>query len=115
MNPYLNAVVAAAYIWGVQALIYFISPPPDTGDTVLTAVVAISLLVFSVALMGYLFFYQPVALMLDNKKKEAGAFFLKMLGTFGAILIASILAFSFFPDIPQFRGTAETPATNTSN
>ncbi len=92
-NPFLNAGIAAAYVWGVVLLIQFISSfRANTPDTLLDSVSALSLLVFSAALMGFLFFYRPVTLMLEDKKEEAAAYFLKTLGTFGAILLAVIVA-----------------------
>lgn len=96
LNPFFNAGIAAAYVWGVEILIHFLSPPPNTPDTFLTSIIAISLLVFSVALMGFLFFYHPVALMLENKKEEAVSYFLKTLGAFGAIVFVVIVVVSLF-------------------
>ena len=87
LNPFAHAIIAVGYIWGVASLLQVISPPPDTPDTWLTPVVALSLLVFSVALMGFLFFYRPVVLLLENKKEEAVSFFLQTLGSFGIITI----------------------------
>jgi hypothetical protein len=96
LNPFANAIIAAAYIWGVVSLIQLISPGPDTPDTWLTPIMALSLLVFSVALMGFLFFYRPVVLLLENKKEEASSFFLKTLGTFGVITVVVITSLVFF-------------------
>lgn len=90
LNPFTNALLAAGYIWTVVSFMHMISPPPDTPDTWLTPIVALSLLVFSVALMGFLFFYRPVVLLLEDKKEEAVRYFLKTLGTFGAITVAVI-------------------------
>ena len=85
LNPYGNAIVAAGYIWGVVSLIQLISPPPDTPDTFLTPILALSVLVFSVATMSFIFFYRPVVLLLEHKKDAAVTFFLKTLVTFGAL------------------------------
>lgn len=96
LNPYLNAIIAAGYIWGVVSLIQFISPGPDTPDTWLTPIMALSFLVFSVAFMGFVFFYRPVVLLLENRKDEAVSFFLKTLGMFGVITFAIIASLTIF-------------------
>jgi hypothetical protein len=93
LNPFANAIIAASYIWGVTSFIQLISPPPNTPDTWLTPIMVLSLLVFSVALMGFLFFYRPVILLLENKKEAAVTHFLKTLGTFGVLtLVVVVLA-----------------------
>lgn len=92
-NPYLNGAAATGYIGLVsllfQLLQFFGANKPD--NTVLAPVLALSFLVFSVALMAYLFFYRPVSLLLENKKEEAVTFFLKTLATFGVITIGVFL------------------------
>jgi hypothetical protein len=91
-NPYLNAIGAAAYIWGVGFLIHYISYlHHDTPDNLTGSIAAISLLVFSAAVMGFLFFYRPAVLLMENKRDEAVFFFLKTLGTFGAITLLVVL------------------------
>ncbi len=91
-NPYLNAIGAAAYIWAVGFLIHHIaSLHHDTPDNVVGSISAISLVVFSAAVMGFLFFYRPVMLLIENKKGEAVTFFLKTLGTFGIVTLLVIL------------------------
>jgi Na+-transporting methylmalonyl-CoA/oxaloacetate decarboxylase gamma subunit len=52
----------------------------------------LSLLVFSVAVMGFLFFYRPAVLLIENKKKEAVDYFFKTLGAFGAITAIVVAA-----------------------
>jgi hypothetical protein len=92
-NPYLNAVAATAYIGAVVLFLHYItSIRHDTPDSVLDGLGFISLVVLSAAFMAYLFFYQPVSLLLENKKREAVSFFLKTLGTFGVITVI-VLAF----------------------
>lgn len=91
-NPYLNAIGAAAYIWGVGFLINHIaSLHHDTPDNLTGSIAAISLMVFSAAVMAFLFFYRPVALLVESKKDEAVFFFLKTLGTFGFITLLVVL------------------------
>jgi hypothetical protein len=91
-NPYLNAIGVAAYIWGVGFLIHYIgSLHHDTPDNLTGSIAALSLLVFSAAVMGFLFFYRPTVLLVEDKRDEAVFFFLKTLGTFGAITLLVIL------------------------
>lgn len=87
-NPYLNAAGAAGYIGAVVLFMHFIqSLRHDTPDTLLDGMGAISLLVFSAAIMALLFFYQPVLKLIDNKRAEALSYFLKTLAMFGVITI----------------------------
>lgn len=90
-NPYLNGVGAAAYIWLLVLLITHIaSLHHDTPDNVVGSVAAISLFTFSAATMGFLFFYRPVMLLIEQKKGEAITYFLKTLFTFGALGLIAI-------------------------
>jgi NADH:ubiquinone oxidoreductase subunit 6 (subunit J) len=87
-NPFLSAVGAVIYIWGITLLFHFLQAVRgDTPDSFIDPIGALSLLVFSVALMAFLFFYQPVMLLIDNKKKEAVTYFLKTLAAFGVITL----------------------------
>ena len=91
-NPYLNAIGATAYISVVGLFIRYISAlHHDTPDTLHDSIAAISLFVFSAAVMAFLFFYRPVVLLIENKREEAFSFFLKMLATFGVITLIVLL------------------------
>jgi hypothetical protein len=91
-NPYIHALGAATYILGVVLLISHISRlHHDTPDNIVGSLAALSLFVFSAAVMAFLFFYRPVALLIEGKKEEAMTFFLKTLGTFGLIALLTIL------------------------
>lgn len=59
----------------------------DTPDTLLDSMGVLSLFVLSAAVMAFLFFYQPVSLLIENKKTEAVSYFLKTLGTFGVVTV----------------------------
>ncbi len=90
-NPYINALGAAAYVWAIGFLFQYIgSIRHDTPDRLTDPIMALSLLVFSAAVMGFLFFYRPVVLLIENKKEQAISFFLKTLVTFGAITLVVI-------------------------
>lgn len=91
-NPYLNAVTASAYIWGIGLLIRHIaSLHHDSPDNLTGSVAFISMVVFSAAVMGFLFFYRPTMLLIENKRREAFLFFVKTLATFGLITILFVL------------------------
>lgn len=80
--------MAAAYIGGLVQLMHYISSfRRDTPDTLIDGVGALSLFVFSAAVMGFLFFYRPATLLVEGRRPEALSYFLKMLATFGAITL----------------------------
>ena len=95
-NPYHNALLAAAYIVFIVLLIsYGPALVRDKPDTILAPMAMLSLLVFSVAFMGYIFFFQPVLMYLDGQKREAVEFFTKTLVTFAVITgIVILVAFT---------------------
>lgn len=96
-NPFLNAVVAALYIVAVVLIINMFSTVLEgTEDTILAPMTMLSLLVLSVAIMGFLFAVEPLRLFLDNKRGEAVTFFLKTVGTFACFVIVfiSLLVYS---------------------
>lgn len=95
-NPYLNALFAGLYIVFIVCLITygptFVREKPDT---ILAPMAMLSLLVLSVAFMGYIFFFQPVLMYMEGQKREAMEFFMKTLLTFAAITsIVVIIAFT---------------------
>lgn len=94
-SPILHAVGAIIYIGVIVRLMEFIqSLFSDTPDTVLVGMGMLSLFVFSAAVMAFLFFYQPVVLLSENKKKEALSYFLKTLGAFGVITVCVFILIS---------------------
>ena len=95
-NPYINALLAAAYIVFVVLLItYGPAYVRDKPDTILAPMAMLSLLVFSVALMGYLFFLQPVVMYLEGQKREAVELFTNTLAAFAVITgIVLVIAFT---------------------
>ncbi|MDB4991898.1 MAG: hypothetical protein JWL75_143 [Parcubacteria group bacterium] len=87
-NPFLNAAAAALYIGAVALFMHFItSIRHDTPDTLLDSIGLLSLVVFSAAVMAFLFFYQPIVKLVENKRAEAVSYFLKTLGVFGVITL----------------------------
>lgn len=84
-NPIVNGFSASAYIFLVVSLLNWASEAASGPDTFGTPMAFISLFTFSAAMMGYIFFYQPIQLYLDGKKKVAASLFLQTLGVFGGI------------------------------
>lgn len=85
-NPFVNAVLAALYIVLIVSIMFRIDPD-GREETILMPIVMLSLFVLSAAVMGYLFVYEPLRLHLDNQRKEAVSFFLKMVLTFAGFVI----------------------------
>jgi hypothetical protein len=48
------------------------------------------MLTLSAAVMAYLFFYQPLLLVIDGKKKEAVSLFVRTIGIFAAITVVIV-------------------------
>ncbi len=85
-NPYINAGAAAAYIAGLTAFMSLFAAP-DTPDSLLAPVLALSLFTLSAAVMGYLFVYQPLLLILDGKRQEGARLFLHTIGFFALVIV----------------------------
>lgn len=95
-NPFLNALAAAGYIWCVALFFLYMSlTQSDKPDSFAAPVGALSLLVFSVALMAFLFFYHPAVLLMENKRKEAVTYFFKTLFSFGVLAVAAFVLIFF--------------------
>ncbi|MBM3272305.1 hypothetical protein FJY94_03470 [Candidatus Kaiserbacteria bacterium] len=91
-NPFTSAVCAEAYIWAVALFFrYMEATHADKPDTWLAPVAMLSLLVFSVALMGFLFFYRPAVFLAEGKREEAVSHFFKTLGVFGVMTLVVVV------------------------
>jgi hypothetical protein len=97
-NPIVNALSASAYIVvGVTVMTFVTQSLKNKPDTFFAPIVFLSLLTLSVAVMAYLFFYQPLLMFMDGKKKEAVNLFVKTVGIFAVITaVVLILLFSGF-------------------
>ena len=95
-NPIINAFSASAYIILCVTVMSFVSQNlRNKPDTFFAPIVFLSLLTLSVAVMAFLFFYQPLMLFIEGKKKEAVSLFVKTVGIFAAItMVALILLFT---------------------
>jgi len=70
-------------------------PLRNKPDTFFAPITMLFVLTLSVAVMAYLFFYQPLLLFIEGKKKEAVDLFVKTVGIFAAITaVVLILLFS---------------------
>ncbi|KKP65430.1 MAG: hypothetical protein UR61_C0024G0005 [candidate division WS6 bacterium GW2011_GWE1_34_7] len=95
-NPFYNAFAAILYIVAVVFTVNLIDELETNeglGQYVMPILV-ISILTLSVAVMGYIFFFQPLKLFLDGKKEQAISFFLKTVGTFAIIIFCIIIGYS---------------------
>lgn len=97
-NPYLHALAASLYIIGLVLLVgNVIEPVMSAKENILMPMMMLSLLVLSVSVMGYLFFYKPILLFIEGDKRGAVKFFLSTVASFAlltGLLIAVALYFS---------------------
>lgn len=95
-NPIINALGAAGYIAIIVAVFTFISQTQrNKPDTVLAPAIVMSLLTLSAAVMAYIFFYQPLQLFIEGKKKKATDLFIQTVGVFAIFtVIVLVLLFS---------------------
>jgi hypothetical protein len=95
-KPLYNAAAAITYIVLVVSFIRFLGifagGKPD--NTFLAPIGALSLLVTSVSFMAFVFFYQPLLLLIAGEQKQALHLFLKTVAIFAAftaVVFISIL------------------------
>ena len=95
-NPIINGLSASAYIIFIVTVMTFVTQPlKNKPDTFFAPITFLSVLTLSVAVMAFLFFYQPMLLVIEGKKKEAVNLFAKAVGIFAAITaVILILLFS---------------------
>ena len=96
-KPFLNASAAALYIVAIVLVINTFSRLSIPDNTILDPIVMLSLLVLSVAIMGFLFAYEPLRLYLEGQKQEAMLFFAKTVGTFACFAIFFIVVLLYLP------------------
>ncbi len=95
-NPIINAFSASVYIILVVSVMTFVTQPlKNKPDTFFAPIAMLFMLTLSVAVMAYLFFYQPLMLFIKGKKKEAVDLFIKTVAIFAIFtLITLFLLFS---------------------
>jgi hypothetical protein len=97
-KPFLHALGAALYI----ALIVSIMQSTQSITSMLPQksifipMTMLGLLVLSVAIMGFLFFSEPIYLYIENRKKEAINFFAKTVGFFSCFVILFVILLFLF-------------------
>lgn len=93
-NPFYNALFAIAYIIVLITLVFF-APSVVMGqkESIFIPMGMLGLLVLSVALMAYLFFYQPVLMLIEGEREKAVKLFLQTVGIF-AVATAMVLLIS---------------------
>ncbi len=90
-RPFVNALAAAGYICLVAVFFHFMQDIPDSEFGVMAPVIALSLLTFSATLMGYLFLFHPVRLLIEHKPREAGTFLASTLTAFLLIVVSIVV------------------------
>lgn len=100
-NPAHNALLAIGYIVGIVGLGFLTSLfTPDIEGSIFMPMGMLSLLVLSVAVMAYLFFYRPIVMLLDGEREKAVTFFLKTVGIFA---VATALVFIVATVVPGVK------------
>jgi len=91
-NPIINAISASGYILIIVTIMHLLTQPlKNKPDTFFAPVVFLSILTLSVTVMAFLFFYQPLQLFIEGKKKEAITLFSKTTGIFAIITAVSLI------------------------
>lgn len=93
---FYNPIIAAGYIALVVSSVNLIAGmphPPE--DNIFIPMAMLALLVLSVALMAFLFFYEPVLLLIEGKRTEAVKIFFGTLAIF-AVIAVIFLALAIF-------------------
>lgn len=93
LRGFLSAAGAVLYIFGI-ATIFFNETLFSNGPLFLGPVLVLMLLVFSVAVMGVLFFLGPIWLYLENRKTDALKLLAWIFGWFFlfAVLVSLVVA-----------------------
>lgn len=90
-NPVVNALGASVYIILVVSVMTVVTQPlRHKPDTFFAPVMVLFVLTLSVAVMAFLFFYQPLLLVIDGRKKDAVNLFVQTVGIF-ALITALVL------------------------
>ncbi len=95
ITPLRNALLAIGYIVFVVLLLStFVDNPVEHRAPLLVPITMLSLLTLSVAVMGYLFVYQPLCMYIDGEKKAGAKLFLQTVGIFAGITAVILLVLS---------------------
>jgi len=89
-NPFLNALTASFYIVFIALVMYFGTKNLPKEDSLFAPIAVISLFTLSAAIMGFVFGYNPLLLILDGKAKQAVHLFLQTVLIFGVFTALSL-------------------------
>lgn len=87
----INAFAAAVYVVAIANLMYFGFSRLSFEDNITMPITMLLLLVFSVAVMGYLLFAKPVMLYLDGAKQDAVRLLGYTIGWLGALTLIAVV------------------------
>jgi len=96
-NPIFNALFASLYIAVIVLIMNVVTSTFSIPDNeILIPMTMLGLLVLSVAVMAFLFGYDPFVLYSEGHKKEAVTYFAKTVGYFAcfALILLAILIFT---------------------
>jgi hypothetical protein len=94
-NPFINAFAAALYIAVVVSGIFSLGNFEAKVPGIIAPLTILSLLVLSVLMMAYTFFFYPVQMYLDGQKKEAVTLFTQSIAVFAGIVIVLLCTLLF--------------------
>jgi hypothetical protein len=95
-NPHINALSATLYVTLVAFIMFNMEKTPDSVHSLLVPIAMLSLFVLSAGIMGYIFCYKPIELLVGGKRKEALNLFLKTIGVFAIITLLLFCALFVF-------------------
>ncbi len=98
-NPFINALCATLYIVLLVSAMFYSPFFGGEQESIIFPIAGLSLFVFSAALMGYIFLYQPLCLFLDGQKKEAVNLFLKTTAFFAGTTLVLVSAWFFLSSV----------------
>lgn len=92
-NPFYNAVLGLAYIVLIVSFITWGASMSKPEDNFMIPVAMLSLFVLSASIMGYIFLYHPILLVIEGGEARAQGvkLFLKTVGIFAIFALAAFL------------------------
>src|SRR5258708_3113376 len=95
-NPIINALCTSDYIYLVVTFLKFLQDLLIIrSDTFFVPITPLFVVTLSVTVMAFMFFYQPLQLFIEGKKKQALNLFIRTVGIFAVITtVVVILLFS---------------------
>jgi hypothetical protein len=100
-NPFYNALFAILYIATLVSGVFYGSNFLDgvLQESIFLPMGFLAVFVLSAALMGYLFLYQPIMMILDGQREKGVHLFLQTVGVFAVatacVLIIALLVGTF--------------------